>query len=228
MTNLNPNLSILLPAQVDLWSKLGQTPNHFVLYGGTGLALRLGHRESIDFDFFSHEEFEPNRLFNKIPYLLDQEILSTDKNTLDALVTTSQGVVKCSYFGVPRLNQAFTPDVAIDNGIALASLHDIFATKCATIAHRVEVKDYLDIHALITIAKLPLVEGLAAAKTVYGNQFNPNVALKAIQHFEGDIGQQLSIGQKSDLVKAVKELGYDLSQLAGIGEGQRIGFGLSL
>ncbi|WP_373321508.1 nucleotidyl transferase AbiEii/AbiGii toxin family protein [Rivihabitans pingtungensis] len=29
-------------------SKLG-----FVLYGGTAIALRLGHRESVDFDFFS-------------------------------------------------------------------------------------------------------------------------------------------------------------------------------
>lgn len=49
----HPKLEILPRAQKELWPKLAELPQHFVLYGGTGLALRLGHRVSIDFDFFS-------------------------------------------------------------------------------------------------------------------------------------------------------------------------------
>jgi len=48
-----PNLSILPPPQLRLWSELDATPEAFTLYGGTALALRLGHRTSVDFDFFS-------------------------------------------------------------------------------------------------------------------------------------------------------------------------------
>jgi len=40
------NLQILPPAQRRLWDELRHTPREFVLYGGTALALRLGHRHS--------------------------------------------------------------------------------------------------------------------------------------------------------------------------------------
>jgi len=55
-----PNLSMLPPPQVRLWQELGSTPESFKLYGGTALALRLGHRSSVDFDFFSNAPFDPD------------------------------------------------------------------------------------------------------------------------------------------------------------------------
>ena len=49
-----PHMEILPPAQQRLWSKLSAaTGLGFALYGGTAIALRLGHRTSINFDFFS-------------------------------------------------------------------------------------------------------------------------------------------------------------------------------
>ncbi|MDR2198751.1 MAG: nucleotidyl transferase AbiEii/AbiGii toxin family protein [Deltaproteobacteria bacterium] len=45
---------ILPPGQLALWPHLGQIPAEFVLYGGTAAALRFGHRNSADFDFFSN------------------------------------------------------------------------------------------------------------------------------------------------------------------------------
>jgi hypothetical protein len=50
--DLIPNLSMLPPPQLKLWLELGETPEAFTLYGGTALALRFGHRTSVDFDFF--------------------------------------------------------------------------------------------------------------------------------------------------------------------------------
>ena len=38
-----PNLNILPTAQRALWPDLGETPEEFTLYGGSALALRLGH-----------------------------------------------------------------------------------------------------------------------------------------------------------------------------------------
>lgn len=48
---MNGNLDILPAAQRSLWDdKIGRGFPGCVLYGGTALALRLGHRESVDFD----------------------------------------------------------------------------------------------------------------------------------------------------------------------------------
>lgn len=66
---LTPRLDILPPAQRALWDELVEIPPVFVLYGGTGLALRLGHRQSEDFDFFSNESFRPDELERRIPFL---------------------------------------------------------------------------------------------------------------------------------------------------------------
>ncbi len=68
-----PKLEILRPAQRRLWDELKHTPKHFVLYGGTALALRLAHRSSEDFDFFSNHSFAPDLLRKAIPYLHDAE-----------------------------------------------------------------------------------------------------------------------------------------------------------
>lgn len=47
-----PALQIPPAEQRRLWDELGAIPEDFVLYGGTALALRLAHRQSVDFDFF--------------------------------------------------------------------------------------------------------------------------------------------------------------------------------
>lgn len=52
---LQSHLEILPKEQRALWKELKPLQGMgFVLYGGTAIALRLGHRVSIDFDFFSH------------------------------------------------------------------------------------------------------------------------------------------------------------------------------
>ena len=53
MKEFYPRMDILPAAQKRLWPELSEVPDEFVLYGGTALALHLGHRTSIDFDFFS-------------------------------------------------------------------------------------------------------------------------------------------------------------------------------
>jgi len=68
-----PRLDVLPEAQRLLWEELGETPRGFVLYGGTAIALRLGHRQSEDFDFFSNEPFAPTELRRKLKYLKGAE-----------------------------------------------------------------------------------------------------------------------------------------------------------
>jgi hypothetical protein len=181
-----PRLAILPPAQRRLWPELAATPAAFTLYGGTALALRLAHRVSVDFDFFSNDPFDPDQLAVSIPYLADAERVQVAPNTLTCRVERG-GPVLLSFFGGLRLGQVALPDQAKDNSLRVASLHDIAGAKAAVIQKRAEVKDYLDIDALLrTGIDLPAI--LAAARIVYGRAFNPLVTLKALSFFDDVAG----------------------------------------
>ena len=81
---LKPRLDILPPAQQSLWPHLSDLPDHFVLYGGTAIALRLGHRESVDFDFFSDvplDEALKERLLSKVSWLVGAQVLQSDASS---------------------------------------------------------------------------------------------------------------------------------------------------
>ena len=52
-SDFTPRLDILPPPQRRLWDELAAIPPEFVLYGGTAIALHLGHRQSVDFDFLA-------------------------------------------------------------------------------------------------------------------------------------------------------------------------------
>ena len=181
-----PNLSILPLPQRQLWSELRSTPEEFVLYGGTALALRLGHRRSEDFDFFSNQPFQAAALRDRISYLKDAEMSQFQDNTLTAFVDRS-GPVKLSFFGSLGMKRVHDPDIAEENGIQVASMLDLLASKLRTIQARAQAKDYKDVAAAIH-AGLTLAEGLAAATAIYGKEFNGALSLKALTFFEdGDL-----------------------------------------
>ena len=181
-----PNLQILPPAQRRLWDELGHTPREFVLYGGTALALRLGHRQSEDFDFFSNKSFAAGALRKAVPYLQDAEMSQFESNTLTAIVDRG-GPVKVSFFGGLKLNRVHEPEVAEDNRIEVASLLDVAATKLTTIQQRAQARDYEDLAAIVG-SGISLAETLAAAVAVYGKEFNGALSLKALTYFaDGDL-----------------------------------------
>ncbi|HWC97866.1 MAG TPA: nucleotidyl transferase AbiEii/AbiGii toxin family protein [Candidatus Sulfopaludibacter sp.] len=189
-----PNLSTLPPPQLSLWPELSATPDPFVLYGGTALALHLGHRTSADFDFFSNAPFDPEGLAAAIPYLKDAERVHVAHDTLTCRVDRGGGVM-VSFFGGLGLGQVAEPDIAQGTGLRVASILDLAGTKAAVVQKRAEVKDYLDVEALLHHGiDMPTI--LAAGKVVYGRSFNPLITLKALSYF-GDLPDL------SDRVKAV-------------------------
>jgi len=181
-----PNLSILPGPQKQLWVELRDTPKTFVLYGGTALALRLGHRQSEDFDFFSNKSFQPTSLRTSIPYLKHAEMTQFQENTLTAIVDRN-GPVKLSFFGSLGIKRVQDPDIVEENGVQIASMLDLFASKLKTIQVSAEQKDYRDIVGALN-AGLTLAEGLSAAVAIYGREFNGALSLKALTFFEdGDL-----------------------------------------
>ena len=196
-----PKVEILPQSQRTIWNELKTTPRHFVLYGGTAIALRLGHRQSEDFDFFSNEAFQPAALIEAVGYLKQARIDQRGDNTL-TVVTDRGGPVRISYFGGLGMNHVHEPDLAADNGLQIASLLDLAATKLKTIQQRAEAKDYRDIDAVLG-SGVSLPEGLAAAVAVYGKAFNPLMALKALSYFKDGNLPSLSSEIQARLLKAV-------------------------
>ncbi len=129
---LVPNLSMLPPPQLRLWPELGATTETFTLYGGTALALRLGHRTSVDFDFFSNASFDPERLAIMIPYLKDAERVQVARDTLTCRVDRG-GPVLISFFGGLGLGQVAARDQVQGMTLFIASLLDIAGTEMAVI-----------------------------------------------------------------------------------------------
>jgi len=196
-----PRLDILQRAQRRLWPELGATPSYFTLYGGTALALRLAHRHSADFDFFARKPFKGQALIDKVAYLRGAKIRQSEPNTLTCSV---EGSVLVSFFGALSLGQVEPSETAADVRINVASLRDIAGTKAAVVTQRAESKDYLDIHALMTSAKLPLAEMLSCGRIIYGDAFDPFLSLKALAYHDDDALRAVPAAIKRDLVAAVR------------------------
>jgi hypothetical protein len=57
---------ILDTARQSILPRFAHIKDRFYLAGGTALALHLGHRESVDFDFFSPDSFNTEKLFDEM------------------------------------------------------------------------------------------------------------------------------------------------------------------
>src|SRR5713101_5528502 len=112
-----PNLKILPPGQRELWPLLAAIPACFTLYGGTALAIQLGHRESVDFDFFSSQAFDPNRLYTSLGFLQSGRIIQSSENTLSCVVPLGKEQGRVSFFGELNLARVEDPLLTDDNRI---------------------------------------------------------------------------------------------------------------
>jgi hypothetical protein len=201
------HLEVLPPRQRALWARLGEVPSEFVLYGGTAIALRLGHRQSLDFDFFAPRDFDPATLRARIPFLEGAETVQVAPSTLLCRTGGIDGVL-VGFFGLPRLKRVAEPDLLAEPAVRIAALIDLAGTKAAVVQRRAAAKDYLDLDALIA-SGIGLPTALAAAKTIYGDTFNPLPTLKALCFFgDGDLGS-VPFDARERLARAVKQTDLD-------------------
>jgi hypothetical protein len=91
-----------------------------------------------------------------------------------------------------------------DIRLKVAALVDLARVKAAVVTQRAEVKDYLDIHALLKKADISLATMLAAGAIIYGEEFNPLLSLKAISYHDDPALAELPQAVRRDLIAAVK------------------------
>jgi hypothetical protein len=205
LATFEPRLDILPDSQRRLWPELDSIPTDFVLYGGTGLALQLGHRISEDFDFFSSSSFDPERLRSRLPFFRDLDPSDPDvwvhrkRDNLEAFVNRG-GVVKVAFFGgLDTLRRVEDPRLAAGSRVQVASLVDLAGMKMRVIQMRATWKDYVDIHTLVAHG-VDLATGLAAAKAI-DKQFDPAISVRALQFYGDGTLNRVPIAMQRDLIR---------------------------
>ena len=205
-----PALDVLPEAQRELWPALIDIPDSYVLYGGTALALRLGHRSSVDFDFFSSQPLDFEALY-EIPFIAGAEVLQREPAALTISVAR-RAPVKVSFFGNIGFGRVGNPDRTADGVLAVASLLDLFGTKLKVLLQRVAARDYLDLAAILR-AGVRLEDGLGAAVALYGNEFPPIDAVKALAYYEEDVAGQVDAAPRRYLTLQASRWDFTVTQV---------------
>jgi len=148
----------------------------FYLVGGTALAIELGHRRSIDLDFFSAEDFRTADLKERLTDAGDLVVVGEEDGTLHVTIDG----VKVSFLRYPY--PCLFPLVDFE-GVVLADERDIAAMKIDAIASRGSRKDFIDLFVLLE--KYPLRELFGHfQKKFTGIEFNTLHILKSLVYFD--------------------------------------------
>lgn len=163
MTGAALHFEILPEIQREALRRVGPAARElgFYLAGGTAVALRLGHRVSVDLDWFAQAELEPldlaAQLRERLPGFSPVEI---GRGALEG----SLGGVRLAFirYRYPLLRQ---PEDA--GAFRIASMDDLVCMKLAAAAQRGEKKDLYDIAAVCGSAR-----GLEEALALYRRKFD--------------------------------------------------------
>ena len=206
LPRLEPAVGSLPATQRELWPTLGDIPEDFVLYGGTGLALHLVHRASGDFDFLSAESFIPTDLLARLAWLGRATISRSAPNNLEFSTATG---VRFSFFGGMRLQAVAEPSIATENGIVVASIFDLAGTKAMAVLDRSEWRDYVDIATLLRRGhRLPDIIGYATTIFEPLFEFPAAAFLRALVYFEEGTAPEVPDAMRRELEAAVVDAAH--------------------
>lgn len=171
----------------------------FYMAGGTALALQIGHRRSLDLDFFSEmDEVLPDTQ-EEILKALATLSPKTIERAIGNLVLEAKGV-RLGFFsyGYPLVE----PTQSVE-GIALASPMDIGLMKLDAIISRASRKDFYDLYFIAQIISLDTLLEMGETKYPFARDFEAE-AVQGLVFFENadrDIQPDLLIHVPWDEVK---------------------------
>lgn len=164
----------------------------FYLAGGTALALQIGHRLSVDFDFFSPQPIERN-LLNKVKKIFVACRVSPSINNQDELTVFVDGVkITFLKYPFPLLTKLIK-----FKGIKILNAKEIGIAKAYAIGRRGSYKDYVDLYFIFKKKIASLSEIISLAVKKYGSDFNSRLFLEQLLYLEDIKDLKISfLGQK--------------------------------
>jgi len=142
----------------------------FYLAGGTALALHLGHRRSLDLDFFTSERFKEDALLQRLDGF---SLAARDPQTLHGEI----GGTKVRFLGYEH--PGMFPQAPF-LGVAVADPRDIASMKISAITSRGARRDFIDLYAAAQLHGLPELLRLFHSQVNYSRVH----VLKSLTYFE--------------------------------------------
>jgi hypothetical protein len=126
--------------RLELLSALGKSGllSDFYLAGGTAAALQIGHRRSVDFDFFA-PAFNLDQIAQKLQATFQLEVTSSTAGSLHGMI--GQTKISLLQYEPPLLN----PTTEY-RSVQIATLVDIALMKLVAVANRGSNKDFVDLY----------------------------------------------------------------------------------
>lgn len=146
----------------------------FNLVGGTALSLQIGHRISVDIDFFNPKPFNSSKMSEYLQVKYNAENIRTLKNGVFCFINDIK---------VDLLSHQYPSIKPIikEESIRMASLEDIGAMKLNAITDNgTRLKDFVDIYYLLEYH--PLEHLLTAYENKYPD-VSRHIATKALNYY---------------------------------------------
>jgi len=170
---------------------------NFYLAGGTALAIQLGHRESIDLDFFSRENFSNSKLKEALSKIGDYFLTGEEKGTLHGVLDD----VKLSFL---KYDYEQLYPFADFESVNLADMRDIAAMKIDAISSRGSKKDFIDLYFLLE--EFTLTELISFFENKFKNiHYNKLHILKSLTFFDDAENEPMPIMLKGVSWEDVKK-----------------------
>ncbi|MDE0118253.1 MAG: nucleotidyl transferase AbiEii/AbiGii toxin family protein [bacterium] len=188
MAEIDAWSDILSPEMREVWPILQKATKRIdgYLMGGTALAIHMRHRISHDFDYMTHKSFSGDRLARRFRDSAGD--IEVDASGPDQMHARVKGVM-VQVFRTPHrganpghvetLKQPFEID-----GLPVASLPDLLASKLDVIMYRPKLRDYIDLMAMDMAGPYTLEDGLRFHMKRYGITPASNNAARIVQLLE--------------------------------------------
>lgn len=165
------------PTTLELLNQLQQTEylKGFYLVGGTALALKMGHRKSVDLDLFSNFSFNAVQLLENLSADFSYTLFFSANNTLKGSISQVQ-------IDIMAHRYPLVEDPEVIENISMLSIQDIAAMKLNAISVSGQrVKDFIDIYYLLEMYSIEEMIGFYKKKYLQYNEAN---VLKSLCWFE--------------------------------------------
>jgi Nucleotidyl transferase AbiEii toxin, Type IV TA system len=168
---------ILSPEQVKLLPLIKKFSKDFGLVGGTAIALHIGHRESIDFDLFSYEEFRSVNIKRRIERMMPLHNVLVNRSSEFTFMLRG---VRITFFQFPfKLKY----EERLDDVISIPSMLTLAAMKAFALGQRSKWKDYVDLYFIFR-DYYSLDEVIRKADKLFSNNFNGKIFRTQLSYFD--------------------------------------------
>lgn len=168
---------ILTKEQIEFLPLIGGFSKEFGLVGGTAIALHIGHRESLDFDLFSLEEFDNFKIRGKITETQKIERVIMDETNQFTFFVNG---VRFTFLQYP-FKIIFSENL---NGVVkMPDIVTLGAMKAYALGRRPKWKDYVDLYFIIK-NHYSVKDISKKAEEIFGKEFNEKLFRAQLCYFD--------------------------------------------